>query len=351
MPFVYPTSFSFTEIQPDLLARGREGRLGLDIIPPVNDDAAKVRWVQKDNYFGLQNLRGLDGNPTRVQRIGQKVYEYEPGVFGEFIDITETELTIRSQNLNVATTPIPINDLVLDADQQLIGREFDRMESSVWTLLTTGSINILLDGPDGTQVGYTDSYTFQLFTAPVRWSVLATATPINNFQSVQQLGEAAGHSVDFGAGATAYMNNKTANLLLNNTNASDFGGRRTQYGATINNLPALASYWQAQNLPKIVTYDKGYIPRQGGKFKKYIPDNVVVVVGVRPGGVNVGNYKLTRNASNGFRPGSYRYVVDRANGGGEASAEKRTPANIEIHRGHNGGPVIYYPSAIIVMSV
>lgn len=351
MPFIYPTSFSFSEIQPDLMARGREGRIGLDIMPPVNDDAAKVRWAQKDNFFGLQALRGLDGAPTRVQRVGQKIYEYEPGVFGEYLDVTETELTIRSQNINVATQPVDVGDLVLDLDNQLIGRELDRMESSVWTLLTTGTINIIIDGPDGTQIGYSDTYTFQTFTALNKWGSLSTATPIANFQSVQQLGEAAGHSVDFGAAATTYMNTKTANLLLNNQNASDFGGRRSQYGATLNNLPALNSYWQGQNLPKIVTYDKGYIPRQGGKFKKFIPDNVFVTIGQRPNNVRIGEYKMTRNASNGFRPGSYRYVIDRASGGGSGNAEKRTPANIEVHRGHNGGPVIYYPTAVIVGSV
>jgi hypothetical protein len=33
-------------------------------------------------------------------------------------------------------------------------------------------------------------------------------------------------------------------------------------------------------------------------------------------------------------------------------AESETPPKqVEVHDGHNGGPVIYYPSAVLVMTV
>lgn len=354
MPFIYPTSVEMREIEPDLISRGRAGRIGLDIMPSRTVNAAKVRWSQKDNYYGLQQFRGLDGAPVHVVRVGQKTFEYEPGIFGEYVDITETELTVRAGSIvDIAATPIDVSDIVSESDDLLICRELDRMESSVWTLLTTGVLKITMDGPNGTQVAYSDSYAFQVVSATVPWSTSATAAPVRNFQTVQQLGQAAGHSVDFGAGATAYMNTFTWNNLLNNSNANDIDGRRQNFGATLNNLNDVNQYLTSQNLPKIVAYDAGYIDRIGGFFTKFIPNNVVVVVGSRPSGAKVGEYQLTRNASNGYRPGSYRYVLDRANGSnvGTAIAEKRTPANIEVHRGHNGGPAIYYPSAIAVMNV
>lgn len=363
MPFIYPTSFEIHDIQQDLMARGAEGRVGLEILPWVEKRTAKVRWKQKDNYYGVQEFRGLDGAPTRVIRVGHKIYEYEPGVFGEYVEITESELVTRAAGFPVETTPIDVRDLYIEADEQLINREWDRVEGSIWTLLTTGTLNILIDGPDGTQIGYSDQYTFQSYQSLVPWSTLGSAVPIKDFQNVQQLGFAAGHSVDFGAAAKAYATQVTWNRLLNNSNASDFAGKRSQYGATFNDLKGYANFFQNQNLPQPVAYDQGLIPRQaaspgsstfgGGKFRKFIPDGIIVVIGVRPQNAKVGNYVSTINASNNHNPGSYSYTIDRANGGGTngGNGEKRTPANIEIHRGHNGGPVVEYTTAVLVMNV
>lgn len=352
--FNYPTNFELQQIEPDLLARAEAGRVGLQIMPVRNVNAAEIRWNQQDNFYGLQALRGLDGAPTRVQRVGNKTYVYEPGVFGEFVDITETELTRRA-GYSPNGTPIDVSDLVIDADSQLMNRELDRIESTIWALLTTGTFSIKLDGPNGTQVGFTDTFSIQTYTASVAWATAATATPIVNFQAVQQLGMAAGHSADLGAGAVAYMNSVTSNRLLNNTNASDINGRRINGGNTSNSVADFNRYLAAQNLPQIQVYDGGYQAAgtgatavTAGAFTKFIPDSKVVVVGKRTSGAKIGEYLKTRNASNGLQAGSYAYTIDRANG---VNAEKRTPANIERHRGHNGGPVIYLPSAVVVMSV
>lgn len=353
MPFMYASSAEMREIEPDLLQRGRAGRIGFDILPERTINAGKVRWTQKDTYFGLQQMRGLDGAPLHVYRPGWKTYEYEPGVFGEFTDITETELTNRAAGVNLTSVPIDVNDLVNESRQQLINREWERKEVSIWTLLTTGILQIVQDGEDGTQVTYRDQYSFQQYTAPIPWTTYSTAIPIRNFQSIQQLGDAAGHSVDFGAGATAYANTVTINALLNNQNAADFNGRRNEMGATLNALPGFNSYFQAQNLPKLVPYDAAYTLRKGGPRYKYIPDGVIVIIGNRASGAKPGFYNVTRNASAGYRPASYEYVIDRANAAisGAATSEKRTPANIEIHRGHNGGPSMEFPSSVIVMRV
>jgi hypothetical protein len=348
MPYVYPQSSVLFEIEQDLIQEGRAGRLGLDLMPDVNRNAAKVRWTQKDNYYGLQQMRGYDGSPLHVTRVKQTTYEYNPGVFGEFTALDEQELTTRAGAVDLSAVPVDIGDLIAESQRQLIGREFDRMESSIWTLLSTGVLNITKDGPNGKQVTYKDSYTTQTYTATVPWATSATATPIKDFQAVQQLGMAAGHSVNFGSGARAICNGVTGFRLLNNSNAADYGGRRSQYGATINSLKMANDYFGGQNLPQLEVYDRGYIPRIGGTFKKFIPDGVVIVIGQRPSGAKIGEYQMTRNLSNNLKPGSYSIVKDYANG---VNAPKEVPGKIEVHRGHNGGPAIYYPSAVVVMSV
>lgn len=359
MPFVYPTYFESRTIEQDYVRDEKAGRKGFDILPEREINAPKVRWTQQDNYGGLQAMRGLDGAPTRVIRTGYKTYEYEPGYFGEFEQVTETELQLRAQNINLLTTPIPVGDLVLECKKQLIGREYDRKESSIWTLLTTGVLQIKLDGADGFQAKvYNDAYAIQVFTPGIGWSTAATSTPLLNFQAIQQFG--VGHSVDFGGGGKIYMNQVTGNRLLNNTNASDFGGRRNQYGATLNNMAAFNSYFAGQNLPNIEIYDEGYYTQLGTfydpvtlannvqpppLFQKFIPDGVGVIVGRRKSGAPIGEYLVTTNINNGGQPGSYEFIKDYANA---INAEKRVPPTIEVHRGHNGGPTIMFPGSIIV---
>lgn len=345
MPFNYPTSAEVRAIEPELVRRNASGRVGLQLMPIRGVNAAKVRWTQRDNFGGLQKLRGMDGQPTRISRVGEKTYEYEPGVFGEFHDITETELTNRAGSVDVTSTPIDVSDLILEGDEILIGREMDRIESSIWAVLTTGTISIKIAGPNGTQVGWTETFAIQTYTAGVTWATYATATPLRNFQAVAQL--AIGRSVNLGAGARAYMNSVTSNHMLNNANAADLSGRRTSGGGTFNSLAEVNSYLVANEAPQVVVLDDGYLD-ESAVFQKFIPDNVVTVIGQRTNGDRIGEYVKTRNASAGYRPESYRYVIDRANG---TNGEKRTPANIEVHRGHNGGPVIYYPGAIVKMNV
>jgi hypothetical protein len=351
MPFIYPTSFEMRTLLPVLEQRDRASRLGLRIMPIRRVNAAKVRWRQRDNSWGLQHLRGLDGVPTLVTRVGEKSFEYTPGVFGEYEMVTETELTERSGSVDVRTTVIDVGDLVAECDDQLIQREDDRIESSNWAVLTTGTISIKIAGPNGQQVGYTSTYTIQTFTAAVAWATIATATPLKDFQTVSLLG--VGKGVNFGAGANAYMNSVTGNNMLNNTNANDLAGRRAEMGSTIDNIPEVNRFLVGRASPPITLYDQGYPSDAAGTYTKFIPDNKVVVVGQKPGAASVGYYVITRNANANYQPVSYRFVLDFANGGGAGggNAPKKVPPHIEVHRGHNGGPTMEYPSAVVLMNV
>lgn len=350
--YVYPTAAEFFEIGQDLINEGKAGRQGLMIAPTVTKNTFNVRWGQQDNYHGLQQMRGLDGQPPRVQRIGSATYTYEPGVYGEFTQITETELLKRA----IPGHPeirIPVDDLVMADARLLTARELDGMEAKIWQLLATGTLSVPLGGPNA-PLSWSDTYTIQTYSPVVPWSTLSTATPITNMQTIQQL--SVGHSSIFGPDATMYMNQVTANRLINNSNSADFGGKRDMYGATLNNLPALNSYFQKQNLPKVEINDRGYqlLPLSGPitapttQFKKFIPDGTAILVGKRPDNSNVLEFQQTINAMNpGFAAGPYQFIKDFSAG---INAPKEVPPRLEVHRGMNGGLAILFPSAIVAIS-
>ena len=94
--FTYPSAAQMEMIESDLTNRGKEGRVGLSLFPIETSNTHNVRWTQEDNAYGLMKFRGLDGKPSRVQPLGENVFEYEPGVYGEYGNIGETEYTKRS---------------------------------------------------------------------------------------------------------------------------------------------------------------------------------------------------------------------------------------------------------------
>jgi hypothetical protein len=337
--YSYPTSAALELVEQDLRPRIEQDRPVFGFFPIVNEDAAEIIWEQRDNYIGLQQVRGLGGEPPRVKKTGVKRYVVEPGAYGEFETLNEVEITRRRQ-LGTFATPVELNDLVAPVQMKLLQRRYDRIEWMIWTLLANGTFSV--SGPSGA-VLHTDSYTTQSFTALTPWATYATATPLNDFRQVQLL--ARGHSVDFGAVSMAYMNQGTLNNLLNNGNNADLYGRRTAGLATFNNLTTVNQLMQGDNLPQIAVYDKGFLD-DFTNFQLYIPTNTVIVVGVRPLGEPVGHYCYTRNINRSGSltgAGPYTRVIDLG--------ENKVPREFQVHDGHNGGLKLFYPSAIVVMHV
>jgi hypothetical protein len=267
----------------------------------------------------------------------------EPGVYGEFETIDEMELTSRRQ-VGSFGTPVDISDLVMQIQDKLLLRRLDRIELLIWTLLTTGTFAV---SGEGGRVVYTDSYPMQTFSAATGWATSPTATPLADFRQVQL--KHRGHSVDFGSSAQVFMNRKTWNNLISNTNPDDLYGRRQAGLGLINNLQDVNRLFGGDDLPQIAVYDEGYLSdgsdgNTKGAFVPFIADNIAVVVGKRPAGQTVGEYRMTRNANNpDLGPGAYMRVIDRG--------EHHVPRSIEVHDGHNGGPVVFYPAAVVIMNV
>lgn len=336
----YPTSAELFAIEQDLMPRLEEGRVGLQLFPRVTKDASKVMWEQRDNFIGLQQIRGLNGQPPSVKKTGMKRFDMRPGFYGEFELIDEEDLTERRQ-LGEFGLPVTIDDLVGVAQTKLLQRELDRCELIIWTLLVTGTFSV----SSSSGILHTDTFPIKTFTTSTTWlSNLTTAVPLQDIRTVQL--NQRGQSARYDSSAKMYMNLKTANGLLNNSNAADIGAKfRLQYGRTIENLGDINTILKSNDLPEIIVYDQGYYPEPAGSaFTTFIPDSKVVVVGTRPMGQTVGEYQMTRNANNpDLGPGAYTIVIDRV--------DMKIPRTIEVHRGHNGGPAIYYPGAITVMNV
>lgn len=334
--YIYPTNQELQSIEQTKIHALSMNDPIFEHFPMVNVDSHVLSWEQRDNYKGLQQIRGLNGQPKRVNAIGGNRFTIEPGVYGEFATIDELELTTR-RPWGQFNGSVDIGDLVTEKQDQLLGRRIDLIRSILWTLATTGTFTV---ANELGQTMYAGTYAVQSYTAGVAWGTSATATPLANFRAVQLLSR--GYSVDFGSRARAYMNRVTFNKLVSNTNTNDMAGRRTSGLNTVLNLDEINAVLAGEGLPMIVVFDEGYL-NAAGTFVPFIADDKVIVVGARPGNQPVGDYAMTRNANNpSMAPGPYTKVIDR---------EEDVPRQIVVHDGHNGGPRIYFPSAIVRMNV
>jgi hypothetical protein len=339
--FTYQTNAELNEIAQDKLPRLESARPIFDLMPMEDTDASVIIWEQQDNYTGLQNLRGINGSLPLIAQTGSKQYVERPGYYGEGEMIDEIQLTERRQR-GTFGTPINVQDLIAEKQDKLLQRRLDRIEWIGWTLFTTGQFFVATKNG---AVAHQGAYTLQQYTATVPWATSATAAPLADLSGVQLL--ARGHSVNLGSQATAWMNRKTFNNLRSNTNAADLYGRRTSGLSTANNLNSINQIFSDDDLPSIRIYDEGYLPDGGGALVTFIPDATVLVTGKRPAGQPIAKYKMTRNANNpSMAPGAYMYISNKT---GE-EAEGNAPS-IGVFDTHNGGPIVLFPSAMVVMHV
>lgn len=333
---VYPSNAELNEIAQIKLPRFMQNRKIFDIMPIGTHDATTIMWEQKDNYIGLQQARGLGGAPNKVKAIGAKQYMMRPGIYGEFMDIDENQMLNR-RTYGTFATPINLTDLVMERQDQLLQRRLDRIEYIGWLLLTTGTFSVSL--PQG-GVAHTDTFPLQT-SSGTNWSTVATATPLADFRAAKLLQR--GKSTSFGSSATAWMNQTTANFLMSNTNQSDLAGKRQQGLAQPLSLGDVNSVLLGEDLPQIQVYDETYYD-DAGSLQLFLPTRTVVITGRRQNNAPIAEYIMTRNVNNAdFAPGAYMKIVDKG--------EIEVPRNVEVHDGHNGGPAIYYPGSIIVLSV
>lgn len=331
--YTYPTSKEIHEIEQKQLPILEEGRIGLELFPVETSDSDEVYWEQKDDYLGLQQVRGLDGSPGRVKKTGAKQYSMAPGAYGEFEQISERELTRRRQ-LGTFGTPIDISDLVGTAEEKLLQRELDRIEYIVWTLLQSGTFSVA----NHNGILHTDTFPILTSTPGTAWSTTSTSTPVADLRTIRL--NQRGYSAGFGRAAKLYMNQKKVNQLLSNSNTADLGKYTMNGGDKLVTLDDVNKILLAQDLPMIVEYDRGYYT-DAGVWTPFIADTKAILVAPRLSGAPVGRYYKTRNANNpDLAPGSYMKVIDRED----------VPRKVEVHRGHNGGPALEFPGSVVAIT-
>jgi len=145
----------------------------------------------------------------------------------------------------------------------------------------------------------------------------------------------------------AVMNSITANYLLSNTNAADLGGKLILGGATVNDLTDINKVFLGQDLPTITIYDEGYYD-DSNNFQYFVATDKVAVIGKRRNGEQIGEYVKTRHMIDGGGTGSWVFTKDYVNG---INAPKEVPSRFELHAGHSGGPILYFPGAVVIASV
>jgi hypothetical protein len=340
--YAYPTYANLSRIDPTYLDAEtlNDPVLGPGGIFPIEQtDADMLIWEQRDNYFGLMQFRGLNGEPPRVKRIGAKRVKMEPGYYGEYTEVPEDEMTRRAQPATW-NAPIPITDLVAECQTQLVVRQTVRMRYLVWTLLVSGAFAVL--DKDGT-LAHADAFPLQTFTATVPWATVATATPLADLRGLPLL--VRGQSLMFGGAATAWMNRKTFNYMLSNQNANDLRGERLDNNRTVQSLADANLVFTRNDLPNVRIYEDGYYD-DAGAWQLFIPDNKVVVTGSRTNGAAIGAFMMTKNlaAPNGI--GVAVKVVEKG-----MADDQMPPPRIDVFRGFHGGVVVYFPGAIFLMNV
>lgn len=339
---VFPTATELSLIERSLLPVLTQDDEIFKMFPIVEKDSPLIEWEQKDSFRGLMSPRGINGSPESIKLLGSNRFQMKPGRYGNYIPINETDIELRRQ-VGTVNTPIPIDDLVIDAQEQLLNIRINRLRKILWDLVSTGTYSV----PSGLAgaIMATDTFPLQTSTAATAWATVASATPLADLRALKL--KLRGYSTEFGKGSKMYANSLYVNYLLNNANSNDLAGKRRDMGATFNVLEDVNRVMTASDLPEIVEYDKGYYD-DSGTFQTFIPNNKVVVVGKRTNNATVGEFHMTRNANNpNAEPGPYTMVVDSLGDGNS----QPVPRTIQVHDGFNGGPAIFYPQSIIILTV
>lgn len=335
--FTYPSAAELRLIDQQLLPVLTMDDEIFKIFPLEESDYDLLIWEQRDNYIGLQQIRGLNGPPPAVQPIASSQFMMQPGYYGEHSDITEEDIT-RTRTLGTWNEPVNLDYLVRQRQDQLMTRQVTRAKQICWNLIVNGYYSVLLKNG---AVGKKEEYTQRTVSPSVAWTTPATSTPIADLRNAQL--KQRGYSMSLGPKARCLMNLQTWIWMISNTNDDDLHGMRANFGATLNDLADVNAVLAGQGLPQIVIHDDNYYD-DTNTLQLLLPDGYVVIVGVRTNNAKIGGFRFTRNANNpGFAPGPYVRVIDRG--------EDHVPRTIEVHRGMNAGPVIYFPSAIVSMKV
>lgn len=332
----YPSNYEISAVAPVKALTNMESRLIWKYMGTRTSRANTVRWNQRGNVSGLQQLRPLNTSSNNVQRVGSITYEVKPGVYEEFTRIEESELLNRAGE-TARGEPIIITDLIMADQDQLIQRRNDRMEHIGWNALL-GTYSVVAQNG----ITKTDTFGVQTFTATVPWATHATATPLADVMAAQQLQR--GQGVSFEAGSELVINLATFADLRLNTNQNDLGGINLNNSSATIGLSLINDVMARNNLPSFVVYDGDYIDSSNVN-QQFIPANRGILIGKRQNQEKLLTWVSTPNPAHpDFASGPHMWVYDS----GKNNAEGRpTPREIFCYDSNAGAIEFPYPTAVV----
>ncbi|QQS31866.1 MAG: major capsid protein [Acidobacteriota bacterium] len=321
--------------------------IGAGILPINTSMAQKVRWDERDHDRGLTAPHVMGTDPKTDTRQGHKTYEYEPIPFKETDLLKESEI-LRSRELGTLAGTLDLSSEIARIARDRFNKTMARIEKLRWDTLK-GAIAI-----DENGVKVNETFAVQTHSPLVDWDTLATAKPLADFNALKLKFRKTGATA---AGAKAYMNQVTANWLLENQNAADLKGFQNQNFAHLPySVEEMNKILAVRGLPEIVVYDGGYV-NENDTFVPFLADAEVIVIGKRPAGQNVGDFMSTpslHNSANGQPAPGYFSIIE-VNGqpseavGSVSMGQLGSAKNpkVEITGGIYGGTRLLYPKSVI----
>jgi hypothetical protein len=350
LTLTFPTNAELDLVVQDYVAQ-TENFIGATILPETNSMHQKVRWDERDHDRGMTNAHVMGTDPKVDRRMGSVTREYEPIPFKE-TDLFKEDEILRSRELGTLNQTLDLSREIARTAKNRLDKTRIRMEWLRWQTLL-GSISINENG-----VKVNETFPVQPHDAAVAFSTVATAAPLKEFNAVKLKFRKTGASAQ---GGKAYLNQTTANSILENQNANDLKGFQnanfTQLPYSIEEANKILS---VRGLPELVVYDEGYID-ENDDLQLFIPDGKIIVVGKRPAGQTVGDWvstpSLHRNVDGQPAPGYFSIV--EVNGqsseivGAVSMSQLGQGKNpkVEITGGIYGGTRLIYPKSVVVMDV
>lgn len=341
--YIYQTNAEITEIMQSMLPTLRKRSPIFDIFPTVTKDVSTLIWEQRSNYFGMMQVRGLNGAPPTVLNVGFKKFVAFPSYYGEEMPIDETERMER-RRAGTFGEPIDVQDLVTERSNYLLHRQLVLEEYLGWQLALNGFYTIL--NPITQAIAAQDAYVQRISTAFLPWIANpTTSTPLQDIRALKLLHR--GYSLDFSnRGGNLWMNQSQFNGMVANRNVNDLYGQRTgglQAAGmeSVLNMESINSILTGEGLPNVGIYDEGYYD-VNNVFQLWIPNGQSLLTGTRTDGSRLAQYVYTSNIANaGMAPGPAFKVYETVN---------TALPNVNVYRGFNGVHQMFYPEGFVLLN-
>ena len=343
----FPTNVGLQEVIQDYVIQ-REKLLGIKLMPMVPRDTQVIEWDELDFEVGMTAPHNMNADPRIGERPGSKTHRYTPLYFKETDVLKESDM-LMPRAMGTLGGVVDYSADIARIAKTRTDKNFLRLEWLIWQVFK----GVLAFNENGVKVN--ETFPVQTEQASVDWDELETAKPVEDLTALALKYRGTGASI---AGAEAYINQTTANWLLNNKNGDDLRGfQNPNFVALPYSIEEVNKIMTARGLPKIVVYDEGAY-NANLDFEMFLADGEVIIVGKRPAGETVGDVLLTPSlhhaamAAQGADARGFFSIIEvngKPNPGVMTLAELGAGKNpkVEVTGGFYGGPRLLYPKTII----